>query len=174
MKKTASLFLVFIMIASLFVSCGNKNPDVPYGMKLVENEYTTYKLYIPKEWTPDVTTGFTSAYANDKSNISLLLMNWDSSKYLSIEEYCTHYYESLSSTFKEVSERELSSENQKFGDMNALKYVYTMVSDGVSYKVMQTFSYNAGCIYIFTYTATEENYEKHLDEVNSIVENFRT
>ena len=57
--------------------------------------------------------------------------------------------------------------------MNAIKYVYTITLNGVVYKYMQTFSYNAAQLYIFTYTATEENYDKHTDEVKSIMENFK-
>lgn len=172
MKKIFSLLIVIILAATSLASCKNKETDIPKGMKLAENEYTKYSFFVPEDWTVDIANGFTSAYANDKSNVSLAVFTW-SSQYKSIQEYCDSYFKNIDSTFKEVSEREFYSENQYFGDMPALKYVYTMSSNGEIYKIMQLFSYDAGSIYIFTYTATEKNYENHISEVNSVTENFR-
>ncbi len=179
MKKFIALFLVFITIFALS-SCGEQS-EAPDGMILLENDKVTYKLYIPNAWTVDIADGVSAAYASDKSNISLMTMQWSSVNYESFEEYCTNYYKNLKDTLQNVSEVEAYKDNQSFGSLPALKYVYTIGPDAeegeeseAKYKFMQIFSYDTtGQVYIFTYTALEANYETHIQSVNQIVENFK-
>ena len=188
MKKLTALFLACMTFIFALTSCGNDDATIPDGMKRVENEKNTYALFVPNDWTIDMTDseGTSKAYASDNSNISLVIMDWGGS-YVSLQEYCDSYYSTVTSTFKEVSEREMYSDNQYFGTIGAkgepvLKYVYTIVSDNSTteevetYKLMQIFAYHSGSIYIFTYTAlcTENNdlYEKHLEEIYDIIDNF--
>lgn len=183
MKKILSIFLVLATLL-LLVSCGDES-EVPDGMKLVENDKKTYKLYVPQEWVVDITDGVSTAYANDKSNISLMTMQWSSSKYSSVEEYCDQYYKNLKATMQNVSDIEKYIDNQKFGkdSLPALKFIYTIGPDTVDgasvdgapakYKFMQIFSFDSsGQVYIFTYTALEENYEDHVKSVQQIIDTF--
>ncbi len=182
MKRIIALFLVLTTIFAL-VSCGEKS-DVPDGMMLLENDKVTYKLYIPNAWTVDIADGVSAAYASDKSNISLMTMQWTSVTYKSFEDYCKNYYKDIKATFQNVSEIEEYKDNQYFGSLPALKYVYTIGPDAAEgeenaetaakYKFMQIFSYDqSGQVYIFTYTALEANYDTHIKSVNQIVENFK-
>ena len=180
MKKIISLILI---LATVFaISSCNKTSDVPNGMQLVDNDKKTYKLYVPETWTVDIRDGVSTAYANDKSNISLMTMQWSSSNYNSFEAYCENYYKDLKATFQNVSEIEKYTENQTFGGLPACKYVYTIgpeTEEGASapdvqrYKFMQVFSYdNQGQVYIFTYTAIESKYEDHIKSVNQMIDTF--
>ncbi len=173
-KKIISFLLILVLSLSCLTACGDKDTDIPDGMKLAENEYVSYKLYVPENWTVDISAGFTTAYANDKSNISLTVFTW-SSEFDSMQKYCDDYYAKIASTFKEVSEPQMEHADQKLGDLDkyVLTYVYTMVSDGETYKIMQVFAANAGQIYIFTYTALEAKYSAHLEEVTAMIENFK-
>ena len=82
----------------------------------------------------------------------------------------------MQSTFKNTAliEEECSTENQRFGkqQIGCVKYVYTVESDGVTYKILQYFTLNGGYLYIFTYTAAESVFSEHLEEVSSMVQNF--
>lgn len=183
MKKIISLFLVIITVFAL-VSCGDTS-DVPDGMQLVDNDKKTYTLYVPEAWVVDVTDGISTAYANDKSNISLMTMQWSSSQYKSLEAYCEQYYKNLADTMQNVSDIEKYTENQTFGanSLPALKYVYTIGPDTeegenssavMKYKFMQVFSYDSsGQVYIFTYTALESNYDSHIKSVQQIIDTFK-
>jgi hypothetical protein len=86
------------------------------------------------------------------------------------------YFKKLQSTYASIVllEEECSTENQKFGTVGngAVKYVYTVESDGSTYKIMQYFSVYSGYLYILTYTAQEELFSEHLEDVASIVTNF--
>ncbi len=179
MKKFIALFLIFATIFAIS-SCGEPS-EVPDGMMLLENDKVTYTLYIPNAWTVDVADGVSAAYASDKSNISLMTMQWSSASYDSLEEYCNNYYKNIKATLQNVSEVEAYKDNQYFGSLPALKYVYTIGPDAEEgketepkYKFMQIFSYDTtGQVYIFTYTALEANYDTHTTAVSKIVENFK-
>ena len=187
LKKAVSFILATAMSAMLLTSCGEES-DVPEGMQLVENEFVNYEFYVPTDWTPDTSIdGFLSAKANDNSNVSVQTMTW-SNQFGSLDAYFREdYFKKLETTFKDITllEEECSIENQTVGIQKnpAAKYVYTVGSDNATYKIMQYFSYNAGYIYIITYTGKisdtvngEEKevkyFEEHLEEVSSIIDNF--
>ena len=54
-----------------------------------------------------------------------------------------------------------------------LKYVYTAKIAGASYKFMQVICMRENYVYIFTYTAAEETYQKGLEDAESIVSHIR-
>ena len=174
-KKILSFVLALSVCAMLLCSC-NKNTDVPEGMQLVSSDYIDCKFFIPKDWTPEIATGILVAKASDNSNVSIQKMN-PSGNYKSADDYFrTDYLPKITSTYKNVTllEEESSIENQKFGTIGngAVKYVYTVESDGSVYKIMQYFSVYSGYLYILTYTAEQSVFASHLEEVGSIVNNF--
>lgn len=190
MKKLTALFIAIMTFIFTLTSCGADNLDIPEGMQLVENEKNTYSFFVPEDWSVDVQeeSGVSAAYASDKSNVSLMIFDWDGTAG-SLQEYCDNYFTTVTTTFKEVSDREMYSDNQYFGTIGGngepvLKYVYTIVSDNAAteevetYKIMQVFAYysenivDGGNIYIFTYTARTELYDSHLEEVYDIINEF--
>lgn len=180
-KRFTAFLLAISAALILLTSCGNKNPEIPDGMMLVESKFVSCKLFVPDTWIvqnfveSDTGTSIIGAKTNDNSNISLVPMT-PSGSYEGPDHYFrTDYFPKIQSTFKDVVliENECSTENQKFGKQQipCVKYVYTAQSDGASYKIMQYFLLNAGYLYIFTYTASEAVFAEHLEEVASIVEN---
>ena len=66
----------------------------------------------------------------------------------------------------------LSSEVMICVISNTGKREYTYVYGGKTYHVYQIFCVSSGLIkkgYIFTYTASEDNYNLHLDDINRIL-----
>ena len=177
LKKITALFLVLSVCALLLCSCNKDESETPDGMQLIESEFVDYKFYVPSDWTADITTGTITAKASDNSNVSIQTMT-PSGSYNSADHYFrTDYFPKVTSTFKNavLLEEECSIENQTFGTVKngAVKYVYTVESDGSVYKIMQYFSlYTDGYLYILTYTAEESVFSEHLEEVSSIVKNF--
>ena len=72
MKKTISLIVVFVICIMSLVSCSKADDYVPAGYKKASNENADYDLFVPAGWTVDISTGVTTAYATDKSNISFV------------------------------------------------------------------------------------------------------
>jgi hypothetical protein len=181
MKKIISLLLVLSALMLAFSACGETDTGVPDGMMLVENDKQTYKLFVPENWIVNLTDGVSGAYvSSDNSNISLMIMT-ASHNYQSLESFCQKYYKDMEAKFKNVSAREEYTENQKFGQLPALKYVFTIGAEASEeepnaeqYKYMQIFALDQSSnqVYIFTYTALADNYATHLDDVNRIVSEF--
>ena len=176
-KKILAFALALCTCALLLCSCNkNQNDEIPEGMQLITSEYLDSKFFVPKDWTPEITTGTLVAKASDNSNVSIQKMAI-SGTYNSADDYFrTDYLPKITSTFKNVVllEEECSTENQKFGTVGnyAVKYVYTVESDGSVYKIMQYFSINSGYLYIMTYTADQTLFSEHLEDVYKIVNNF--
>lgn len=62
----------------------------------------------------------------------------------------------------------------KFGNLtNIASYEYTYVYNGVTYHVYQMLGVDMFAGYVFTYTATEEEYSQHLDEIKIILEKVK-
>ncbi|MBQ8449051.1 MAG: hypothetical protein IJX27_09015 [Clostridia bacterium] len=183
MKKIVSLFLIFATFILVLSACGETDTGVPDGMKLIENEKVTYKLFVPENWTVNLADGVSGAYVpGDNSNVTLMIMMY-SKEYQGLESFCQKYYKDMEATFKNVSAREEYTENQKFGQLPALKYVFTIGAEAAEgenddnaaqYKFMQIFALDQSTsqVYIFTYTAAAEKYSEHLDDVNKIVAEF--
>lgn len=175
-KKLLAFMLALCTCALLLCSCNKGNDEIPDGMQLVSSDYINCKFFVPDDWTPEITTGVLVAKASDNSNVSIQKMNTAGS-YTSADAYFREdYFKKVQSTYAKVTllEEECSIENQKFGTVNngAVKYVYTVESDGSTYKIMQYFSVYSGYLYILTYTAEESLFSEHLEEVSSIVKNF--
>ena len=188
--KIAAAFIAVIICIPALTSCGKKS-DVPKGMVEVVSEYTDFRLFVPDSWTPDVSTGFVSAQAVDKSNVSVEVIAADrvdasgesdvgysitykGVSYAGISKFFEDYYfATLSKSLSGVKLEEQYTTDQLLGDNPyACKYVYTVELDGTSYRIMQILAPKASKIYILTYTATEENYAKHTSDIDKIVKEF--
>ncbi|MBQ9510516.1 MAG: hypothetical protein IJR55_02270 [Clostridia bacterium] len=188
-KITALIFAIMFVCAAL-VSCGKDKDGVPSGMIEVGGELNTeYRLFVPNDWTVDIATGFVSAHAQDGSNVSVQVVSTggvytssadyivriDNETYNGLTEYFEKVYlPTIQTTFASLTLDEQYTQGQKLGDEErACKYVYSVTSGGKDYKIMQILAVHGSEIYIFTYTAREPNYDKHLEEVNDkILQNF--
>ena len=188
--KISTLILAVVVVCAALVSCGKDKNGVPSGMIEVGGELNTeYRLFVPNDWTVDIATGFVSAHAQDGSNVSVQVISTggvftsatdyiirvDNETYNGLTEYFEKVYlPTIQTTFASLSLDEQYTHGQKFGDEErACKYVYSVTSGGKEYKIMQIIAVHSSDIYIFTYTAREPNYDKHLEEVNDkILQNF--
>lgn len=187
--KITAMILAVIICAAALCACGEEKSDIPKGMIELGGEFNDYRLFIPDDWTPDLSTGFVSAHASDGSNVSVQVMAVSGIYSSTTEDYIIKigdltyngisdyfdkdFFPKLTSTFKDITLKEQYVKNQTFGgDTRACKYVYTITSSGQTYNIMQILTPHGGEIYIFTYTAMEANYSSHLDEVSDITGNF--
>ena len=56
--------------------------------------------------------------------------------------------------------------------VSARKYTYTVVSGGQEYKLVQAIVRKGDMFYCLTYTALPENFDRHLPDVEKMIENF--
>ncbi len=173
MKKLISLILAVILCASVMASCGNVDTDAPMGFKEISDEGVTYDLFVPEEWTADISTGVTAAYysGKDPANINMIAFELDGSV-TSIADYWATYEPTLKAMFPDL-EYVYEPEEFELDDVRAMQYVYTGTMVNTSYKFMQIVAFKDAKVYIFTYTAEESRYDAHFEDVIAILAEFR-
>ena len=200
MKKIVAFVCSVILCLSL-CACKQIDPNVPDGLKLVETESKDYSLFVPEDWSVDMSTGVVSAYASlvDQSNVSFTgfaikmrdlyaetVASSDTGSDADVkgiidvfwESYSEDFAETFGDSMKYIDENGEESDSPVYvrttlGGLEANKYTYTARVTGETYKFTQVVCIEAGYVYILTYTAVTESYDEHLEDVESIIANFK-
>lgn len=198
MKKISILVFSLLLCLSVLTACGGKDDFVPAGFQRISADEASYRLYVPDDWTAALSTGVTTAYVSDsdRSNVSFIVFELDDSiinvevggteaastdtavtvdpesgevpKITTVEEYWAYYESEFLKTFSDMT-YSAKGENLLVSGEAAKKYVYTATVTGQSYEFMQVVTIKDGAVYILTYTATVDNFDKHLEDVNEII-----
>ena len=172
MKKFIALLASVLLLGTVLSSCGqNSDSTAPMGFMEISDDGVTYDLYVPDEWTADVSTGMTSAYydGRDPSNISMTAFELDYSV-TSIEDYWASYEPDLKAVFPDLEYVDQSAVT--LDGVPAMQYVYTASMSDLSYKFMQLVAIKDNTVYIFTYTATTDKYDEHIEDVIAMLDYF--
>lgn len=169
----------FDAIADVFKLCEKKenvgdevtDKKTPDGMKIASSDEIEYVMYVPSSWVCDSTSGVSEAYVSEsgRPNVTVTSYSYDT------EMTPKSYFEACEKEYKDIlDDYELvDSSEREVGDRAAISYVYTASVQGVRVKIMQTvYNYN-GMMYSFTYTALEERFDAHLDDVCDMLDAFR-
>ena len=185
MKKIAICFLAVLMVFSL-VSCGGDD-TVPSGYKRASDpSVCEYELFVPDTWitTSGTPTNFTSATVapGDKCNVSVMAVESVTAE--TVGDYWKEQqaeYEALLGAITVVEEGGKVTLGSGDKTVNGHRYVftakYTKGETVTDYKFMQIFFLKTGVLsgsslYVFTYTATADHYDNHLEAVSGILSNF--
>ena len=182
MKKTISLVLALITIfgaACSLASCSDS--DVPYGMQLIRGgEELGYYFYGPEEWVVanSESEGIACSYVSKLNNTSVTLVE---AKLPSVE--INRYFAEELQKFPESFgvEVTLDLKESSFGNAEkAYKVSYTYTYGEYKYRALQIFALYESRFYIFTYTASMNEYsedvtyyDNYLEKVESIIENVK-
>ncbi|MBE6598002.1 MAG: hypothetical protein E7638_01020 [Ruminococcaceae bacterium] len=174
MKKTKYMIgALLLAMTALFSSCGNNNElDAPGGMKIAcDPEITDYRLFVPEEWTVDMTTSASGAYYSNSDPSGVSMMVWDLEYANStLDDWWAANETDIAMVFDNYALE--SKENTTIDGNYAQKYVYTADLGENQYKVMQIGALKDGTVYLFTYTSLQNLYDSHLEDVAAIVENI--
>ena len=156
-----------------FGLCACSESDVPDDMKLASLDNVPFKLYVPKSWSDNTASGISSAYYSnsDRSNVQVTI-HLAEEGVSSVDDYwekASEDYAAAMTDFANVGEAEATV----LGGLNAKKYVFGGKIGTTEYKYVQVISYANGSFYILTYTATPDNFDSHLEDVNRIIEAFK-
>ena len=152
---------------------GKKYDDVtaPEGMKLISTGARPYRFYVPSSWIVNNRTEATAAYASasDSSNVSVqMYMTGDENQ--TVEKYwaeCEESYKQLFSSYELIEAKDV-----RMSDLDARQYTFSVKTGGVEYKMTQAIVKKGAMFYCVTYTALPENYDKHVADVDKMIENF--
>ncbi|MBQ7172096.1 MAG: hypothetical protein IJR89_07460 [Clostridia bacterium] len=174
MKMKKLLALLFAAAAlCLLAACAKTENSVPTGMKLASSEIVAYRLYVPENWTVDMSTGVTSAYvsSSDRSNLSVVFFDTTEAEGEDPAAYFARYQKEYKETLGDMTEPEES--DAKLDGVDAKQYVWSAKVAGAEYRFLQIYCVKDGRIYLLTFTATPEKYEEHLEKLGIILANFR-
>ena len=168
MKKILSVILVLCMLISMSACAGDE--ETPDGMKNVAGENDAYCFYVPQSWVENK-YGVGAYYSTvDKSNIAIAAYSGE--EYATSDEYWEAFkadVDDISTAFEIIEEKE----PKVISGRNAVQYSYKMTVGGVSYKVRQIMLAYSNIMYVITYTAEEERFDSHTDDVQKILDEFR-
>lgn len=141
----------------------------PEQMKLASSKERPYTLFAPESWKIDESGQITTVYASDRSNLTVQYIMRDIE--ISAEVYwkcCTVKYKNILTDFAEGE----SSAQTVAGIENGIVGTFSGKSGGVEYKFKQAIVLKGEVYYVITYTATAQNYDKHISDVDRMLELF--
>lgn len=194
-RRKTKILLIVGLIALLLISCAEKDNWIPKGMKEASTEAVDYTIYVPDNWTVDVSTGMISAYVSeqDRSNITMIAFNLENDdSEMTVDEYWEKYESEMLMTFPDmeyidemkndtadetastaaITGNGVTPTSMLLGGLGANKYIYTATVTDAKYKYMQVICIRGGIAYMFTYTSIPDNFDTHLEEVDRILETF--
>ena len=151
------------------------------GYKLIsDKDLAGFKMYVPESFKVDHSSALVSATHSDGTNINMSRTTYTQ---VSSEEYWKVRKQNIEAFADKVQAEDgtLVSSLRQIGDKPvqlylddirwALAYEYTYVYEGVTYHVYQIHIVQSATDgYVFTYIATEDNYQTHLDEMNKVLD----
>lgn len=142
--------------------------EVVDGYKLISDKSVAkFSLYVPEDFKVEYSSGISCASLDDGSNITLTRAT---STGVSVADYWNNRKSELEAIVGGITLVE-EVKSTSFGNAkNAASYEYTYVYNGTVYHVYQVFAVTTFDGFVFTYTATDENYSKHLDTIMKITE----
>ena len=173
MKKLLALLLLSVTLITL-CACSNES-DVPDGMKNVAAENAPFSLYVPSTWIEQTESGVSGASFSNDDTSNVTVLAYQPGEVMTPAEYWEKVAlpEYQNGVLKDLLILDNLCGDEVLGGLNAKKYVYSFTLGTKTYRQMQLITLKSDRIYIMTYTATAENFDKHLEEVESIRANFK-
>lgn len=128
---------------------------------------------MPTEWQINKRTDISAAYysESDRSNVSVQIYICGTGD--AVKDVDT-YFARCEASYKDMFEEYelISSENITISDLNAKRYVIAVSTGEIDYRILQAIVKKGDAIYCLTYTATAENYDAHVSDVEKMIEVF--
>ncbi len=187
--KRSFITLICLLTSLVLVLSGCSDHATPDGYKNVASEREAFYFYVPTTWVSNTSGGTASAYysSDDYANVSFTCMVIDPGEMDDLDEYMDITLAELKEVlpeFKTFVTMEVTTPietAEPSGDTltpvtmlpidgrDSILFEYQCTLGGQSYSYMQVVTMKDDFFYIFTYTALTENYDKHLEDVQSIV-----
>lgn len=168
-KTVRAAAALLVALASLAAFAGCKDDGIPRNMTSAAADSEPFYFYVPKSWVVNTSGGTASAYysAADRSNVSLTAMVMDTGLD-TLDLYMENVDKTLAGALPAYSKLTEPADTV-LGGLAAKTYDYRAELDGTVYKFRQTVTVKGYDFFIFTYTSTEEEFDSHLEDVESIL-----
>lgn len=167
-----------IMAEFKFNDASDVSPETPSqngaavidGMKYISNDVVDYDFYVPDSWTHDMSSGALSAYdPSDKTSVTAAA--WDVS-YMEgmLDKWKENYIDDISMISDDFAVT--SEEETTLDGATALKLTSSATVAGKEYKYVSVAAIRNYMVYVITYTAEEQYFDMHLDDLDAVIEAF--
>ena len=129
-----------------------------------------FDFYVPADYITDRSEGLVAAHAADLSNVNLTAATATG---VSIDKYWANRKEQLRDIVGEITELRVGVATTFGNAKNAFLYEYIYGHNGTVYHVYQVLAVTRFKGYVMTFTATEENYGSHTDEIIKMCEKVK-
>lgn len=144
--------------------------DFDGDILISDEELAGFTLYAPKDFEVDYSSAIVSATHQDGSNIT---MTKATATGTTINKYWEFRKTELDFYVDNITDITAPTEIALSNAKNAAMYEYTYEYNGKKFHVYQVCAVAGGLFadgYMFTYTALEENYSLHFDDITRILE----
>lgn len=172
-RRSVLLIALCLVLALAMLSSCTKDAYVPAGMKRITNrDIVDYTMYVPVEWTEDISTGVVTAYysSTDRSNISMMAFDLEDTA-STLDDYWALYQQQFADTFSDMSMM-TDGDTMLIDGKPAQKYIYQASVTGTTYQFMQVLILSVATVYVFTYTSTPEVFDTHIEAIDNILEHI--
>lgn len=175
MKHSFTKICAAVLTAAVLSSCA-ADSDVPTGMLRASDETVDYELFVPDDWTVDLTGGAVSAYRSKSDPMSVSVMVWNLPYAdTTLDDWWETYRAEFDLIFTDFSLESL--ETTTLDGVAANQYTYTAKLGENEYRYTQIAAIRRSSVYLMTVTElaelTEELTETHQSDLDEIVEFFR-
>ncbi len=143
----------------------------PEGMKIASDDKIEYRLYVPKTWICKSDSGKSEAYYPESARSNVTVTSYSPNEVMTLDEYvdmCIENYEKSLSGYTLVA----MGLDYTMAGRDAFVFTFTSTYDGVTYKQKQAIVLYGEMFYTLTYTATAENYDLHVEDVERMISAF--
>ena len=169
---------MFDMIVEEFVLCQRTEPvndcvtdkKTPEGMKIASPDNVEYRLYVPTTWVCDSQSKKAEAYFPESGRPNVTVTSYSPDEELTPQTY----FEKCEKEYKDALEgyELILTEERTVAQRQAVSYTYKATVGGVELRLMQTVLVYNGMVYSITYTALDDSFDAHTDDVNAMLDAF--
>ena len=165
LEKTEQVMTNFRFVDKTGQSGGTT--DTQDGFVLIsDKKIAGFELYVPCTFKPDYSSAIVSATHADGSNIN---MSEATGTGASVSDYYNNRKNELSEIVGEITEIEVEKRIELPDTDYAFSFEYKFSYNQKVFHVYQVVIRHGFSGYVFTYTATEDNYNLHINEVKEVL-----
>ncbi len=165
-KRIFALALVLVICLAA-VACSNDTPD---GMHLVSSESEPFKLYVPKAWTSNLSSGVSGAFFSTGDIAVTARYTVPEKADITDAEYVELVKKSYAEQLSGYTDRQ--TESAVVAEKNATMLRYAMVKDEVEFTFCEYIVRHKDGFVSLAFRAPSTSYDSHTETFNMIVEEF--
>lgn len=144
--------------------------NTPAGMQIASGKDAAHRLYVPDTWVCNPDSGRSEAYVQESGRPNVTVTLYEPTETMTPESYfelCRERYAASLQGYELLEEGDC-----QIAGRTGKVYTYRASYDGIDFRFRQTVFSDGRVIYSLTYTAIDDRFDAHLEDVDAIVKAF--